>query len=296
MRDKIHICFKYDNDYSFMLSQIIEVKAQLYGDNKNFQIRVPLVIIYGTLEHNFWWSDDKKELFTNDYYFTIKNINQLEKYRKSFNVNNADKWLIEHFKEDKLVEQLINKGLQWIDNTILEPTQIDSKETYVCGDEFIQVDENTSFGGNFEQFGIEGCHMKFGKNQHCKEFTNLSFKPHISEYTLSRINHKFYKELRDEGITLYDKSDKEIIDIIVSKFGLGVLLEAYKRELGQNHNHSIDEHYQPYKVYLAGNDDASYTKYFSTEEDMMVEVYRLRRCQPINMDIDVVNNGYYFTN
>jgi len=295
MRDKIHICFKTDNDYSFMLSQVIEIKAQLYGDNKNFQIRVPLVIVQSD-NCVGRWCVDKKELFTYDYYFTVKDIEELKKYSKSFGVNNAGEWLIEHFKEDKLVEDLINKGIKWIDNTILEPTQIDSNETYPCGNEFILVDENTSFGGNFEQFGIEGCHMKFGKNQHCKEFTSLSFRAHLSEYTLHRINHKFYTELQKNKISFYNKSDKEIIDIIISKFGLGVLLEAYKRELGQNHNHSIDKHYQPYKVYLAGNDDDSYTKYFSTEEDMMNEVYRLRRCQPINMDIDVLNNRYFFTN
>ena len=58
----------------------------------------------------------------------------------------------------------------------------------------------------------------------------------------------------------------------------------------------LQETYYPYQVRLSGNDDDSWTKYFYTEEDMMNEVYRLRRCQPINKGIDVIGNGYVFTN
>lgn len=50
------------------------------------------------------------------------------------------------------------------------------------------------------------------------------------------------------------------------------------------------------KVRLSGNDDASWSKYFDTHQECLDELTYLRKMQPINKEMDVVNRGYIFTN
>lgn len=52
----------------------------------------------------------------------------------------------------------------------------------------------------------------------------------------------------------------------------------------------------PYHIYLAGNDDTSYSKYFLTIEEALEEARYLIAMQPINFWDDVKNRGYIFTN
>jgi len=49
-------------------------------------------------------------------------------------------------------------------------------------------------------------------------------------------------------------------------------------------------------LYLCGNDDTSYTKWFDNDTDLMKELNYLRMMQPLNMRLDIYNRGYEFTN
>ena len=52
----------------------------------------------------------------------------------------------------------------------------------------------------------------------------------------------------------------------------------------------------PFSLYICGNDDCSYTKWFSTREDAETELKRLRMMQPCDMNQDIYKQGYEFTN
>ena len=52
----------------------------------------------------------------------------------------------------------------------------------------------------------------------------------------------------------------------------------------------------PFSLYVCGNDDCSYTKWFSTREDAETELKRLRMMQPCDMNQDIYKQGYEFTN
>jgi len=75
----------------------------------------------------------------------------------------------------------------------------------------------------------------------------------------------------------------------------GCLLDIGEREKFKESNEYVLER-KPFFIRLSGNDDDSWTKFFNTKTELLEEIYRLRRCQPINKDIDVINNGYVFTN
>lgn len=66
-------------------------------------------------------------------------------------------------------------------------------------------------------------------------------------------------------------------------------------ETGQKFNY-IDSPTKefPFRLYICGNDDASYSKFFATEEGMNEELDLLLACQPIHFYNDLV--GYIFTN
>lgn len=52
----------------------------------------------------------------------------------------------------------------------------------------------------------------------------------------------------------------------------------------------------PVEVFVAGNDDASWSKFFATEEEGLEELTYLLGQQPIDITRDIYNRGYVFTN
>jgi hypothetical protein len=53
---------------------------------------------------------------------------------------------------------------------------------------------------------------------------------------------------------------------------------------------------KPFALYIAGNDDSTWTKFFATLEDAKSELKLLEMCQPINYILHIVDNGFVFTN
>jgi hypothetical protein len=52
----------------------------------------------------------------------------------------------------------------------------------------------------------------------------------------------------------------------------------------------------PYKIFMYGNDDTSYSKYFATEEERQKEIEYLLKMQPLCMTKDIFAREYVFTN
>ena len=57
----------------------------------------------------------------------------------------------------------------------------------------------------------------------------------------------------------------------------------------------LDE-YLPFSIYICGNDDCSYTRYFSTHEEVDIELNYLRKMQPLDFYKDIRDRQYHFTN
>jgi hypothetical protein len=52
----------------------------------------------------------------------------------------------------------------------------------------------------------------------------------------------------------------------------------------------------PFSLYLGGNDDASYTKFYPTQEVAQAELDLFLSDQPLNFALHVAENGFVFTN
>ena len=52
----------------------------------------------------------------------------------------------------------------------------------------------------------------------------------------------------------------------------------------------------PFSLYMCGNDDCSYTKYYPTLEALQAELNLFLSDQPLNMYLHIEENGFVFTN
>ena len=53
---------------------------------------------------------------------------------------------------------------------------------------------------------------------------------------------------------------------------------------------------KPYGLYLGGNDDASWTKFYPSLEPLREELGLFLAMQPLNFNLHVGENGFVFTN
>ena len=53
---------------------------------------------------------------------------------------------------------------------------------------------------------------------------------------------------------------------------------------------------RPFSIYMAGNDDTSYTKFYPTLDAAKEELDFFLADQPLNMHVHVIDNGFVFTN
>lgn len=227
----------------------------------------------------------KKDFFEYDLLFSteVSTCTNEKELISIFESYNSKKFNIEIFLNtyfgDSTFQDLISKGKNWSSEEILEPISL----LQYPKSEFIEVDNFTDFQGNFTQNNKLGASLNFGENEY-KNIKSFNPKPFVFSLPREIDVYKFNK-----------LSSKEKINTLIP-YGIEVTITTIEKAYKQDHSLALREKYYPYYVSLSGNDDCSYTKYFCTENSMMQEVYRLRRCQPINTDIDVINNGYFYTN
>jgi hypothetical protein len=70
----------------------------------------------------------------------------------------------------------------------------------------------------------------------------------------------------------------------------------YKKCLKEMIDPEHVEWHLPYCIYLCGTDDLSYSKQFSTQEEMEEEFQYLNKMQPLHFRRDIVDRKYFFTN
>ena len=199
------------------------------------------------------------------------------------------------FNYEKLIQEADPKQYQFVKERLFIkvcPDHISVPEPVIFtghwgeGSEFLEVDEFTSFAGNFKQDDKEGCCMDFGPTEKIKDPFDWTIKTGWTKYDLPR-------EIQLEN---YKWSDQQKIDFF-NKLSLKdkhtTAFSAVKRFL------DLDREwrgYFPYRIYLYGTDDTSYSKWFFTEEEMMKEVNWLRKMQPLNLIRDLLDREFMFTN
>ena len=103
-------------------------------------------------------------------------------------------------------------------------------------------------------------------------------------YLEEPISYKLFHSDEDYKRAIVDKlSDSEMIKVI--------------EEITQNNplgSQSCES--QRYRIHMFGTDDCSYSKWFSTQEDLDAEVVYLKNMQPLDMYSDITERGYIFTN
>lgn len=167
--------------------------------------------------------------------------------------------------------------------------------------EFLAFTEETAdnWGGPFELNGRVGCGARVqGPRKNsisidicdfsyyscpskiCEELDEIAkeYNQPRGDYLLANVWNK--KDRRD----YFDKlSRKDQIDIIQS-------------EISSRCGKADTEAWRDYSLYLFGNDDASYSKYFDSKEEVEKELIYLRKMQPLDFSKDILARGYFFTN
>lgn len=262
---------KFSEDIK-VFDEVVKLYYDSYYKGKLCAI-IPLLVYHR--EEDDFWDDNLKFLFKT--HIHLKNIKPKKLKRMSKCFRDAE-WFIHAFTDFdlKALEDKVNK---WVSTEILEPIPFQEGE-------FILTDKNTSFYGNYELDSKQGCLMKFGKNPHYKPLESFNVNLGIYYHNLP-----YLKNI--DGNSFYELTPNEKLELVKS-LGEQVFINTFHKSFPSKQ--SLEESHLQFKIRLSGNNDDSWTRYFETEEQMMQELYRLRRCQPINKLIDVQNNGYYFTN
>ncbi len=198
-------------------------------------------------------------------------------------------YIHKEFDYEKLIQEAASEQYQFIKDRLTRKVFSKvPKPVIFTGHrgEFLEVDQFTSFAGNFEQDGKEGCCMDFGSTKETKDPFEWAIKTGWYTYDLP---HK----IRVETYGWSDQQKIEFFEKLSLEDKHTTAFSAVKRFL------DLDQEwrgYFPYRIYLYGTDDTSYSKWFFTEEEMMKEVNWLRKMQPLNLVRDLLDRGFMFTN
>jgi len=262
-------------------------KNILYGWNKS----------YGIQTYKF-----RVEVFPQDlntvlpeYLEFICNCDLKDYVIKQDDILKGELWTIERLDWMKLLQtfrpELLSRTLERLNRKLNPNTNPNIDKNY------LQVDNESNFGGNYEIESKQACTISFGRNDSVSIFYELNIPTDWQSYNLP---HHLQKDI-EQG------KEKPYYNI-VCKWSRTQKQEFFKSLSLENKNyisvsvlertlqHFKDKHYYPYEVYIAGNDDESWTKYFATEEEMIQEVNYLRMMEPINKNLDICSRDYVFTN
>jgi len=241
----------------------------------------------------------KEEIIYEDIQFIatldLQDYTKTIKRRKSF--ENPEKEDVKMIDYEKIVNEF-GTDLEEVERRIDRRIAKKSKEQvlfncYMGEREFLEFNDTAyAWGGPFsnEIDGKEvlGCAVSLEyKNEYFKRIDNEenSFLNKVEDYCV-------YGE-REGMDDLYQKNIEEK-KAIIGKLSGKQLIETYKKTMFFDREDMLS--FYEYHIYLAGNDDCSYTKGFHTEEEVKEELEYLRMMQPLDFYIDIQGRDYIFTN
>jgi len=225
-----------------------------------------------------------------------------------------DRDTIEFFDDDKIVKTAQKKKFNYLKKRLrrnyndVVPEPVEYKATaWHQDDEFLVFTNDTAYAwaGPFVQDGKKGACMAVKKNREEFKFPVLDVRTgwwytHIPYAAEKRIEElpiiKDEKKYPNVDHYVYSFSPEEKAKFFDEFFTLEEQHQIYKRFIRSHTDKESLECILPYRVYLCGNDDCSYTKWFATQEQADAEVLYLRKMQPLDMNRDIYDRGYIFTN
>jgi hypothetical protein len=202
-------------------------------------------------------------------------------------------------------------------NATVIPKKVVYDGNYCTGYEFLEFtkDSAASWGGPFDQDGKEGACMKLKQTDFKNDdkwrlhYPVYNVESQFSFYDLPQsIKNSLDKKYRvmyegkdcgNGANTVYSWSEKGKISFFNSMSAKNKFLTAERYYKEKFQYSSLNEDLMtrlPYKIYMCGNDDCSYSKWFATRKEMRDEVLYLRKMQPLDFYIDICERGYIFTN
>ena len=162
--------------------------------------------------------------------------------------------------------------------------------------EFLEFDENSAFNwaGPFKCNEKLGCIMIYGENKHKADYPTFNVKKEHNFYSIPYNTRDTLKLTANDHWELNSDEKEALFNSLSTKDQYETAKAFFK--IVNNYLNEYLACTQPYTIYLAGTDDCSYTKYFSSEEEMNEELKYLRMMQPLNFYVDIRMKDYIFTN
>lgn len=167
--------------------------------------------------------------------------------------------------------------------------------------EFLEFtfDSASNWGGPFELDGKCGCGVKASHNTK-KRAPEIN----IYDYSYWNCSPKVRKELDEiakengqkngDGLlyNVWRGNDKKDYFLKLDISEQIIIARSYLSWRDKEYFEGL----RPFKLYLFGNDDCSYSKWFNTKAEMDEELNYLRKMQPLDFNKDIKERNYIFTN
>jgi len=269
-----------DNDYGIR-SYKFKLILQLDYKEKNYKKELPFEIL------NFIATLDLKDYSKITKSYELKSKNKTYKF--------PSRKVIDY---DKIVKDFYNKDLiflkKHLKRKVLNKTRTKNIVTNKFDEcqqvEFLEFDSSSdSWAGPFIHNNIKGCYIEFNKNSFYRRidsedysFLNLLSEHDFPYYLINKnpSKYKMYNKTKNEKQQILDELSEEDLFYTFNQTRKKIdeyLLGNYK-----------------YYIRLFGTDNTSYYKGFHSENQMLIEVQRLRNNQPLNMFLDVQPYYSYF--
>jgi hypothetical protein len=167
--------------------------------------------------------------------------------------------------------------------------------------EFLELDESACILGGPHGFeNKEGCYISIHENKKSIESVRKSM---MGDIDFIRSSHSFLlphnRSIDGEYSTFsnnYYNMSKEEKKKFIESLSHERFFKLYKNVVKYLSDEESIESKKPYRIYMYGNDDSSWTKWFFTKEEVEKELEYLRMMQPLNLYKDFTDRGYLFTN
>lgn len=215
------------------------------------------------------------------FYDTIKLTDLCEK-DDSFSLSKVENFLSErHPTEYKVAKERLNKKLY---GTIPEPIIYNDSGP----DIFLEFMKETAhcWGGPHKLNDKLGAILKVKENKpedyvvDLKDFSYYNLPKHLEKQTSDKEIYNMSKEEKHNYFDSLSAADKHYIA---------------KRQLQWIDKEWLESKL-PFKIYLSGNDDTSFSKWFATKKEVQEEINYLLKMQPLCMHKDIYDRDYIFTN